>query len=39
VSGVLYFDSDVKNDKILFSSNKGYQQIKPEIKDFNLWNS
>ena len=25
VSGVLYFDSDVKNDKILFSSNKGYQ--------------
>ena len=39
VSGVLYFDSDVKNDKILFSSNKGYQQISPEIKDFNLWNS
>ena len=39
VSGVFYFDSDVKNDKILFSSNKGYQQIKPEIKDFNLWNS
>ena len=28
VSGVLYFDSDVKNDKILFSSSKGYQQIK-----------
>ena len=39
VSGVLYFDSDKKNDKILFSSNKGYQQISPEIKDFNLWNS
>ena len=39
VSGVLYFDSDVKNDKILFSSNKGYQQISPEIKDFNIWNS
>ena len=41
VSGVLYFDSDVKNDKILFSSNKGYQQISPEIDDtkFNLWNS
>jgi uncharacterized protein (TIGR02466 family) len=39
VSGVLYFDSDKKNDKILFTSNKGYQQIKPEIKDFNLWNS
>ena len=41
VSGVLYFDSDIKNDKILFSSNKGYQQISPEIDDtkFNLWNS
>jgi len=39
VSGVLYFDSDKEKDKILFSSNKGYQQIKPEIKDFNLWNS
>ena len=41
VSGVLYFDSDIKNDKILFSSNKGYQQISPKIDDtkFNLWNS
>ena len=39
VSGVLYFDSDKKNDKILFSSNKGYQQISPKIKDFNIWNS
>ena len=39
VSGVLYFNSDKEKDKILFSSNKGYQQIKPEIKDFNLWNS
>ena len=41
VSGVLYFDSDKKNDKILFSSNKGYQQISPEIdkEKFNLWNS
>ena len=41
VSGVLYFDSDIKNDKILFSSNKGYQQISPEIdkEKFNLWNS
>ena len=39
VSGVLYFDSDVKNDKILFSSSKGYQQIKLKIKNFNLWNS
>ena len=39
VSGVLYFDCDKENDKIMFSSNKGYQQIKPEIKDFNIWNS
>jgi len=39
VSGVLYFDSDVKNDKILFSSSKGYQQVKLKIKNFNLWNS
>ena len=39
-SGVLYFDSDVKNDKILFSKG-GYRQIFPEIDDtkFNLWNS
>jgi len=40
VSGVLYFDSDVENDKILFSRNT-YQQMKPTIDDtkFNLWNS
>jgi uncharacterized protein (TIGR02466 family) len=41
VSGVFYFDSDIKNDKILFSHSKGYQQISPEIdkEKFNLWNS
>jgi uncharacterized protein (TIGR02466 family) len=41
VSGVLYFDSDVKKDKILFSHSKGYQQISPETdkEKFNLWNS
>jgi uncharacterized protein (TIGR02466 family) len=41
VSGVLYFDSNVKNDKILFTNSKGYEQIKPETDDtkFNLWNS
>ena len=41
VSGVLYFDSDKKNDKILFSHSKGYQQISPTIdkEKFNLWNS
>ena len=41
VSGVFYFNSDIKNDKILFSDSKGYQQIKPETDNtkFNLWNS
>jgi len=41
VSGVLYFDSDIKNDKILFSHSKGYQQIRPTIDKtkFNIWNS
>ena len=41
VSGVFYFDSDIKNDKILFTNSKGYEQIKPEIDNtkFNLWNS
>ena len=41
VSGVLYFDSDLKNDKILFSHSRGYQQISPETntEKFNLWNS
>ena len=41
VSGVLYFDSDVKNDKILFSHPILYQQIVPETDNtkFNLWNS
>jgi len=40
VSGVLYFDSDIKNDKILFTKG-GYQQIRPETdkEKFNLWNS
>ena len=41
VSGVLYFDCNKENDKILFSHDKGYEQIKPEIDDtkWNLWNS
>ena len=40
VSGVLYFDSDIKNDKILFSKSTE-QQIKPIIDNtkFNLSNS
>lgn len=39
VSGVLYFDCDKENDKIKFTNPVGYQQIKPEIKNFNIWNS
>ena len=39
VSGVLYFNCDKENDKIKFTNSKGYQQIKPQIKDFNIWNS
>ena len=40
LSGVLYFDSDIKHDKILFSKS-GHQQIKPvtDSGKFNLWNS
>ena len=41
VSGVFYFDSDIKNDKILFSHPITYTQIVTEIdkEKFNLWNS
>ena len=41
VSGVLYFDSDIEKDKILFSHPISYQQIVPETnkEKFNLWNS
>jgi uncharacterized protein (TIGR02466 family) len=39
VSGVLYFDCDKDNDKIKFSNPRGYQQIKPEIDQYNIWNS
>ena len=39
VSGVFYFDSDIKNDKILFTHPISYKQISPEIDKFNLWNS
>ena len=41
VSGVLYFDSDINNDKIFFAHPIIYQQIKPEIDEekYNLWNS
>jgi uncharacterized protein (TIGR02466 family) len=39
VSGVLYFNCDKNNDKILFTNPKGYLQLKPEIDKYNLWNS
>ncbi len=41
ISGVLYFNSDIKNDKILFSHPVVYKQMSPEIdkEKFNLWNS
>ena len=39
ISGVLYFDSDKENDKILFSDPITYKQIKPDIDKYNVWNS
>jgi uncharacterized protein (TIGR02466 family) len=38
VSGVYYINCDEKFDKIKFYKNE-YKTIKPEIKDWNLWNS
>ena len=38
VSGVLYFDCDSNNDKIVFTKSE-YQQISPEVENYNLWNS
>ncbi|MAL45693.1 TIGR02466 family protein [Hyphomonas sp.] len=40
VSGVLYFDSDIEKDKILFTTSQ-IKQIKPTIDNtkYNLWNS
>ena len=39
ISGVLYFDCDKENDKIKFTNPRGYQQIVPELKNYNIWNS
>jgi len=39
VSGVLYFNCDKDHDKIKFTNSKGYQQIKPEVDQYNIWNS
>ena len=38
VSGVLYINCDEEHDKIKFFKEK-YEIIKPEIKDWNIWNS
>ena len=38
VSGVFYINCDEKFDKIKFY-NDNYKTIKPEIKDWNIWNS
>ena len=38
VSGVFYINCDEQYDKIKFF-NDGYKTFKPEVKDFNIWNS
>jgi uncharacterized protein (TIGR02466 family) len=38
VSGVFYINCHEEHDKIKFF-NERYQTIKPEIKDWNIWNS
>ena len=38
ISGVFYINSDNKFDKIKFF-NDNYKTIKPEVKDWNIWNS
>ena len=38
VSGVFYINCDKEHDKIKFFNDK-FQTIKPEIKDWNIWNS
>jgi uncharacterized protein (TIGR02466 family) len=38
VSGVFYINCDDKFDKIKFF-NDNYKTIKPEVKDWNIWNS
>jgi len=38
VSGVVYINADIRSDKIKFS-NQSYLFIKPEVKEYHLWNS
>ena len=39
VSGVLYLDTDVKTDQIVFSHPIRYQQIQADVDKYNTWNS
>jgi uncharacterized protein (TIGR02466 family) len=39
VSGVFYINCHEELDKIKFFKKDIYQMIKPEVKDWNLWNS
>jgi uncharacterized protein (TIGR02466 family) len=39
ISGVLYLNSNKEKDKIKFFRDNRYQQIKPEIKEYNFYNS
>jgi uncharacterized protein (TIGR02466 family) len=38
VSGVFYINCHEEHDKIKFFNDR-YQTIKPEVKDWNMWNS
>lgn len=38
VSGVLYIDADLENDKIFFFNDE-YRQIKPKTSEWNMYNS
>ena len=39
ISGVFYVNGDEKFDKIKFYKKDIYSIIKPEVKDYNIWNS
>jgi uncharacterized protein (TIGR02466 family) len=39
VSGVFYINCNEEFDKIKFFKKFNYQTIKPEVKDWNIWNS
>mgnify|MGYP003149438085 CR=1 FL=1 len=39
ISGVLYFDCNSLYDKIIFVNPRSYEQIKPIVDKYNIWNS